>query len=150
MMIIFLLIMNCFIAAAAYMYLYQARYLFSDRFGFILATTGSTISSIVITNHLFYVIPYDYFFVLVFIVAAGLLIGFCYGALVNSQTLIAGIYSGGVGGVMGIMIGAIALDPSICSLPSAYNREQLTLFFSIFGTGLLVLTNLLLCFARKV
>lgn len=81
----------------------------------------------------------------------GVAIGLTIGSLLNSQTLIAGIYSGGTGAVMGTMIGAVSLDPTICSLPvQVYNQQELVLFFCLFGLFLHLLTTLLLLFSLKV
>lgn len=81
----------------------------------------------------------------------GVAVGVTIGSLLNSQTLIAGIYSGGTGAVMGTMIGAVSLDPSICSLPTQiYNQQELVLFFGLFGLFLHLLTTLLLLYAMKV
>lgn len=146
-----ILLTNCLIALCGYRVLFRSRYLFSDRFGFIVSITGGNIVSLVITNNLFYLFS-NHFSIISFVnLLIGVVIGVTIGSLLNSQTLIAGIYSGGTGSVMGTMIGAVSLDPSICSLPSQiYNQQELILFFGLFGLCLHLLTTLLLLFALKV
>lgn len=146
-----ILLTNCLIALFAYRVLFRSRYLFSDRFGFIVSITGGNIVSLVMTSNLFYLFS-NHFTVISFVnLLIGVAIGVTIGSLLNSQTLIAGIYSGGTGAVMGTMIGAVSLDPSICSLPTQiYNQQELILFFGLFGLFLHLLTTLLLLFALKV
>ena len=146
-----ILLTNCLIALFAYRVLFRYRYLFSDRFGFIVSITGGNIVSLVMTSNLFYLFS-NHFTVISFVnLLIGVAIGVTIGSLLNSQTLIAGIYSGGTGAVMGTMIGAVSLDPSICSLPTQiYNQQELILFFGLFGLFLHLLTTLLLLFALKV
>ncbi|MFD2213362.1 hypothetical protein [Metabacillus endolithicus] len=146
-----ILITNCLIALFGYRVLFRSRYLFSDRFGFIVSITGGNIVSLVITNNLFYLFS-NHFNVISFMnLLIGVAIGVTIGSLLNSQTLIAGIYSGGTGAVMGTMIGAVSLDPTICSLPAQiYNQQELVLFFGLFGLFLHLLTTLLLLFSLKV
>ncbi|UHA59777.1 hypothetical protein KDJ21_024065 [Metabacillus litoralis] len=149
--IMLILLTNCLIALFAYRVLFRSRYLFSDRFGFIVSITGGNIVSLVMTSNLFYLFS-NHFTVISFVnLLIGVAIGVTIGSLLNSQTLIAGIYSGGTGAVMGTMIGAVSLDPSICSLPTQiYNQQELILFFGLFGLFLHLLTTLLLLFALKV
>ncbi|PGT87728.1 MULTISPECIES: hypothetical protein [Bacillaceae] len=146
-----ILITNCLISLFGYRILFRSRYLFSDRFGFIVSITGGNIVSLVITNNLFYLFS-NHFIVISFMnLIIGVAVGVTIGSLLNSQTLIAGIYSGGTGAVMGTMIGAVSLDPSICSLPTQiYNQQELVLFFGLFGLFLHLLTTLLLLYAMKV
>ncbi|KIL51995.1 hypothetical protein KP78_03660 [Jeotgalibacillus soli] len=81
----------------------------------------------------------------------GTAIGVMFGFMVNIQSFIAGIFNGGMGGIMGTMIGAVALDPTICSLPATtLSLESTILFFSLFSTVLLVITAALLYFALRV
>lgn len=146
-----ILITNSLIGWFGFRFLNKSKLLFSDRFGFIVALTGSGISGLVTALNLFLIFP-DHFGVMsVLNMLIGISIGVAFGAILNTQSLIAGFFNGGVGGMMGTMIGAVALDPSICGLPVSSIAEQSSiLFLGLFSFFLLSLTFTLLCFALRV
>lgn len=53
----------------------------------------------------------------------GVGIGSLFGSMVNGQTLVAALFNGGIGGMMGTMDGAVVNDPSICGLPASAFSE---------------------------
>ncbi|RFU61748.1 hypothetical protein [Peribacillus glennii] len=146
-----LLVFNGLIGFLGFRYLNKSKYLFSDRFAFIAALTASTIVSLVTALNLFLLFP-DYFSVISGLnMILGIGIGAVFGAMVNAQSFIAGLFNGGVGGIMGTMIGAVTMNPSICSLPvSSLSGQTVILFFGLFSFILLSTTFSLLCFALRV
>lgn len=146
-----ILIANNLIGFLGFQFLNKSRLLFSDRFGFIVALTGSGILGIVTALNLFLIFPDNFGLMSVLNMLIGIAIGVVFGAILNTQSFIAGFFNGGVGGMMGTMIGAVALDPSICGLPSSPITEQSTmLFLGLFSFFLLSITFTLLCFALRV
>jgi hypothetical protein len=146
-----LFVTNMGIARYGYKYLYRSRDLFSDRFGFLVSMIGSGTVSLVTSLQLFLLLPSNLDAISSMNMFIGMSVGLLFGAMVNTQSLIAGFFNGGTGGVMGTMIGAIAKEPSICSLPAgALSEQTVILFFGIFGFLLLSVTMFILCFALKV
>jgi hypothetical protein len=142
---------NSLIGFLGYRFLNKSRLLFSDRFGFIVALTGSGIVGLVTALNLFLLFPSNFTVMSVLNLFIGIAIGIAFGAMLNTQSLIAGFFNGGVGGMMGTMIGAVALDPSICGLPPSSITEQSTLiFFGLLSFILVTITFTLLCFALRV
>lgn len=146
-----ILLANSLIGYFGFRFLNKSRLLFSDRFGFIVALTGSAILGTVTALNLFLLFPNNFGVMSVLNMLIGIVIGIAFGAILNTQSLIAGFFNGGVGGMMGTMIGAVALDPSICGLPPTTITEQSTLLFlGLFSFFLLSITFTLLCFALRV
>ncbi len=142
---------NSWIGFLGFRFLNKSRLLFSDRFGFIVALTGSAILGLVTALNLFLLFPAFFVVMSVLNMLIGMAIGVVFGAMVNSQSLIAGFFNGGVGGMMGTMIGAVALDPSICGLPPSSITEQSTfIFLGLLSFFLVTITFTLLCFALRV
>lgn len=142
---------NSWIGFLCFRFLNKSRLLFSDRFGFIVALTGSAILGLVTALNLFLLFPAFFVVMSVLNMFIGMGIGVVFGAMVNTQSLIAGSFNGGVGGMMGTMIGAVALDPSICGLPPSSITEQSTLIFlGLLSFILVTITFTLLCFALRV
>lgn len=146
-----ILLANSLIGYLGFRFLNKSRLLFSDRFGFIVALTGSGILGTVTALILFLLFPNNFGVMSVLNMLIGIVIGIAFGAILNTQSLIAGFFNGGIGGMMGTMMGAVALDPSICGLPPTTITEQSTLlFFGLFSFVLLSITFTLLCFALRV
>ena len=146
-----ILLANSFIGYVGFRFLNRSRLLFSDRFGFIVALTGSSILGIVTSLHLFLLFPTNLGMMSALNMTIGILIGMAFGSILNTQSLIAGFFNGGVAGMMGTMIGAVALNPAICGLPpSAFTEQSTLLVLGLFSFILLSLTFGLLCFALRV
>lgn len=151
LLICLFLLINSAIALFTYRVLHRVRYLFSERFGFIVALTGSNIVALVVTTNLFSLFPNHPTIISCLNIVVGASVGLAFGSLISSQTLIAGVYSGVTGAIMGTMIGAIAKDPSICGIPSQiYTENEYLLFFGVFGIILHFITASLLYFALRV
>jgi len=149
--LLIVLIINSLIGFKSFQLLNKSRFLFSDRFGFVMAFTSSAILGLVIALNLFLLFPFNFVVISVLNMFIGTAIGMIFGAMLNTQSFIAGFFQGGVGGIMGTMIGAVALDPSLCGLPySAVNEQQTILYLSILSFVLISITFKILCFSLKV
>lgn len=149
--LLIVLIINSLIGFKSFRFLNKSRFLFSDRFGFVMAFTSSAILGLVIALNLFLLFPFNFVFVSVLNMFIGIAIGMIFGEMLNTQSFIAGFFQGGVGGIMGTMIGAVALDPSICGLPySVVNEQQTILYLGILSFVLVSVTFKILCFSLKV
>ncbi|RXJ02411.1 hypothetical protein DS745_06820 [Anaerobacillus alkaliphilus] len=149
-LLVTLLLISGVISFYSYRQLYRHKNLFSDRFGFNVALTASTAVSLSISILLFLLHP-NIHLVGSINILLGIFIGLLFGSLVNTQTIVAGVYNGGVSGIMGTMIGAVAYDPSICGLPFTESLQQTTVMY--FGIGsfiLFLLTIRLLHFSLRV
>jgi hypothetical protein len=141
---------NIVFGVGLYYVLSKSRVLYGDRFGFTVAlTAGSTISLVASLN--FFMLFPDYFEILgVINLLLGIGIGWLFGSMVNAQSLIAGIYNGGIGGIMGTMAGAVIQNPAICGLPETILTEQETIiFFALLSICIQGISALLLLFSLR-
>ena len=149
--LLIILITNSLIGFISFRFLNKSRLLFSDRFGFVVAFTGSATLGLVTALNLFLLFPANFVVMSVINMFIGITIGMAFGAMLNTQSFIAGFFQGGVGGIMGTMIGAVALDPSICGLPySSLNEQNILVFFGILSFVLVMITFRILCFSLRV
>jgi hypothetical protein len=133
-----------------YYVLSKSRVLYGDRFGFTVAlTAGSTISLVASLN--FFMLFPDYFEILgVINLLLGIGIGWLFGSMVKAQSMIAGIYNGGIGGIMGTMAGAVIQNPAICGLPETILTEQeIIMFFALLSICIQGISALLLLFSFR-
>ncbi|TCN27814.1 hypothetical protein [Mesobacillus foraminis] len=153
-MVIFLfliLAINFLLGFWCYRCLFKARTLFDDRFGFNAVLTSTAMISFALALTFFFIFPDNFPAMSIINLSLGIGTGWLFGRMVNGQTLIAGVFNGGIGGMMGTMAGGVAKDPSICGLPaSAFSEEVTVLFFGSAGFFLLALTVALLLFALRV
>ncbi|SEM11942.1 hypothetical protein SAMN05192533_10182 [Mesobacillus persicus] len=153
-MVLFLVLItfiNTLVTAWAYLSLNRQRYLFSERFGFTVTFLASTSCSFVLALNLFLLFPTHLEVVSTFTLFLGIVIGALFGSMVNMQSFIAGVFNGGVGGIMGSMLGAVALDPSLCGLPADLWAEQdMMLFMSLLSLGIQLLSASMLTLAKRL
>ncbi|WP_052000941.1 hypothetical protein [Gracilibacillus halophilus] len=145
-------LMNLYISVCLYLMIHKKRKIFDDRFSMILSYCISSVSSIAITLHITFLVELD--FVQLSIVSSfiGGGIGWLFGSLRTFQSLLAGFSHGMIGGLMGMMLGAVIQDPSLCSLPAYYQRaiELNMVIFSIFTTGLTTMMCGMVYYAFRV
>lgn len=147
-----LLLISSLISCFIYRYLYRLRYLFSDRFGYVATITAASSISLATSLNLALLFPISINIIGVVNIILGMSIGILFGAMMlTAQSMIAGFYNGGIGGIMGTMIGTVAYDPSICGIPISPALEQYTiLFFGVFSVIVLILTISLMVYSIRV
>ncbi|WP_246942911.1 hypothetical protein [Bacillus pinisoli] len=150
-MVILLTFVQLLVIFHTYYSLSQRKELFDDRFGknYTFASTG--VSSFFLAMMLIFLIPGTSFMVIAAVIV-GVLLGALFGSLYKMQTILLGIWNGGIGGLMGSMLGLVVLDPSLCGLPGTAARDIANniILFSIFGTIILFTTMWLVRFSLRV
>lgn len=133
-----------------YYVLNKSRVLYNDRFGFTATFSASSTLGLVAALNLFLIFP-DHFEILSMInLLLGICIGWLFGSMLNAQTLIAGIYNGGIGGIMGTMAGAVIMNPAVCGLPAtAFTEQQIIIFFALLSICIQGISALLLIFSFR-
>jgi hypothetical protein len=150
LLLISVTLLNFRIGAWLYFVLRKSRLLFSDRFGYTATNFASSTLGLVASLNLILLFPNQFEFVGVLNILLGITIGFFYGSMLNAQSLIAGIYNGGISAVMGTMLGAVINKPSICGLPGTIVSEQeMMIFFALFSLCIQGISALLLLFSFK-
>lgn len=150
LLLISVTLLNFIIGAWLYFVLRKSRLLFSDRFGYTATNFASSTLGLVASLNLILLFPNQFEFVGVLNILLGITIGFFYGSMLNAQSLIAGIYNGGISAVMGTMLGAVINKPSICGLPGTIVSEQeMMIFFALFSLCIQGISALLLLFSFK-
>ncbi|MCA0986780.1 hypothetical protein [Guptibacillus algicola] len=130
----------------------KSRKLFSDRFAIISSTLYSTSLCFTIGLHLFLLLQDKSSAIIISTVIIGAIIGTCIGALETFKSLLIGYFHGMTAALMGTMLGAILVDPSLCRLPSLYSLqiEQNIIGMSVFITLLTTVTFGLLLASFRV
>ena len=141
---------NFVIGAWLYYVLRKSRLLFSDRFGYTASYFASSTLGLVASLNLILLFPNHFEIVGVLNILLGITIGFLYGSMLNAQSLIAGIYNGGISAIMGTMLGLVVKKPAICGLPGTIASEQeMMIFFAIFSLCIQGISAILLLFSFK-
>lgn len=152
-MLIFLItatFINLLIGAWLFYVLRKSRLLFSDRFGYTASSFASSTLGLVASLNLILLFPNQFEIVGVLNILLGITIGFFYGSMLNGQSLIAGIYNGGIGAIMGTMLGAVVKNPAICGLPETIVSEQeIIIIFTLISLGIQGISALLLLLSFK-
>jgi hypothetical protein len=150
-LLIFITFINITVTGWGYFSLYRQRYLFSERFGFTVTYLASTSCSFAVALNLFLLFPKHFEVVSTLTLILGIVIGALFGSMVNMQSFIAGIFNGGVGGIMGSMLGAVALDPSLCGLPAdLWSEQDMILFMSLLSLSIQLLSACMLTFTNRL
>lgn len=141
---------NLLIGAWLFYVLRKSRLLFSDRFGYTASYFASSTLGLVASLNLILLFPNQFEVVGALNILLGITIGFLYGSMLNGQSLIAGIYNGGISAIMGTMLGAVVKNPAICGLPGTFVSEQeMLIIFTLFSLGIQGISALLLLFSFK-
>ena len=151
LLLVIITFINMLVTGWTYVSLYRRRYLFSERFGFTVTYLASTSCSFVLALNLCLLFPKHFEVVSTFTLFLGIVIGAMFGSMVNMQSFIAGVFNGGVGGIMGSMLGAVALDPSLCGLPADLWAEQdMMLFMSLLSLSIQLLSASMLTLSKRL
>ncbi|WP_394171968.1 hypothetical protein [Guptibacillus hwajinpoensis] len=132
--------------------MFQSRKLFSDRFGMIVATTYSGVFNFSIGMHLYLLLPDYAEFISCVVVVIGGGSGVIIGSIVKFHSVMAGFFHGTVGALMGMMLGVVVYNPSLCRLPAVNEAmlNQSIIVLSSFISFLTVSTLGLLYYSFKV
>lgn len=146
------LVLNILIGCYIFKILYRSRKLFSDRYAMIISTVFSIMISFTIGFQLYLLIPISLAVITLFAMLIGGGAGSFIGSMVKFQSLLGGFFHGTTGGLMGVMLGAIILNPELCNLPSSSELLviQTKLLLNSFVNVLSLLTFGLIYFSLRV
>lgn len=90
--------------------------LFDDRYTKAMCMALALISSFVIALYLNLLLPFHV--VTYFLPSlAGVWVGWKFGSFIKAPASLNGIYNGALGGIMGMMFGAVLQNPALCNIP---------------------------------
>lgn len=127
------------------------KQVWSEQFGNAVILSSSGIISFSIATNAAFLFKAELISTWMILIIVGVAIGIGSGTLVRELSLFTGGYYGMIGGLMGAMLSAVVLNPSLCSLPtdSVHSVEQNSLIFGTFSTFLSVVTCGLFFFLFK-
>ncbi|MEH7885771.1 hypothetical protein V7654_15835 [Bacillus sp. JJ1609] len=133
-----------------YFVMSKSKLLLNDSSGYISVMTSSSTLSLVAALNLYLLFPADFEITGLLNLLLGIGIGWLFGSMVNAQTLIAGIYNGGIGSSMGTMAGAVVMNPAICGLPlTILSEQEIIIFFALLSICVQGISALLLLFSFR-
>ncbi len=132
--------------------MWKKRKVFNERFGTVIPLCSSGVLSFTVALNIHFLFQVEFALILFMATGFGAGIGFLFGSLYKYQSMLVGFYHGAFGGMMGTMLSAVVLNPSICSLPNDYlqSTEQNIHIFGGFGLFLSLITFSLLHYSLKV
>ncbi|MBO0603427.1 hypothetical protein I2483_17310 [Sporosarcina sp. E16_3] len=145
---LFLLVLSSLLGVYMYALFYKSRYRISDSLSYTVTLAAGQITSFVIAMTLYLVFPIDFTVICTVNLWIGIVIGTQFSSVTRKQSLLAGFFNGGVAAVMGTMVGAVTIDPTLCGLPeSTLTLQNTGIAVGIFGLLLLCATTLLVRFS---
>jgi hypothetical protein len=145
---LFLLVLSSLLGVYMYALFYKSRYRISERLSFTVTLAAGQITSFVIAITLYLVFPMDFTVICTVNLWIGIVIGAQFGVVTRKQSVVAGFFNGGVAAVMGTMVGAVSVDPTLCGLPaSTLSLQNTGIAVGLFGLLLLCATTLLVRFS---
>lgn len=146
------LVVNSVFGIIFYLCIRKKSQMYSERYGLMMATCSSSIVSLQMGLICQLLIPVPLFITSLVAATIGACFGFALGSLVKYQSALSGFYHGVMGGIMGVMLGAVIQNPTLCSLPGDYFYQvsQNTFLFALFGTFIVMTTLTLLLYSFKM
>ncbi|MGM8212694.1 hypothetical protein ACLIBH_07855 [Virgibacillus sp. W0430] len=147
-----LLLLNLSIGYAVFISMYRQKSAMQDRFAMTMATVESSVLSLSISMIVFFILPGSIVFTSLITTIIGIGIGYAFGSLLKFQSLLAGVFQGMIGGIMGPMLAAVIEDPAICSLPATYTNQLSVNIaaFSLFSTLVVLITSFLVYYSLRI
>jgi hypothetical protein len=123
----------------------RSKLLLDDRFALTVGNVGSSISSFNLSLLFTIIIKSPIAEIMIVLSIFGVSIGVLFGSFVKLHFIISSGFNGFFSALMGVMIGAVLLNPSLCSLPlNPVQIEENILLICIFSFILFVATFFLL------
>lgn len=140
-MILFILLMNSLCGVFLYFTLKKKRRVVHERVAFLIILCSSSVMSLTISMNV-QLLLHTHKFSMLIATVLGLAIGIGFGSIYTRQSIGTGYNHGFIGGLMGAMLSAVVLNPSLCGLPAAYGNsiEKNAFIFSLFSLFLSALT----------
>ncbi len=146
------LVINIGLLLICYKELYKKRKLFDNRYSMTIAMSSSMLISLPLTLQLSLLGSTSFTLLLIINSIVGIVIGLAFGTMIRFHSILSGAFGGVMGGIMGSMVGAVVRNPSLCGLPqdTAYSLLINSIYFSLFGTILLIVSIGLILFSLRV
>ncbi|WP_249308795.1 hypothetical protein [Lederbergia citrea] len=104
--------------------------LFDERITTTMCTAITMISSFSIALHIKLLLPEPHIAFYLFPILTGLIIGWKFDKIIKPAAL-SGIYHGTMGGIMGMMLGSVLLNPALCNIPIKSDAMMVTNMYSL-------------------
>lgn len=140
-MILFILLMNVVCGCLFYFTLKKRKYTIPERTALLIILYTSGVMSLTITMNVQLLLHlYNYSMFITTLIGLGIGVGF--GSIFTRESIIMGYNHGFIGGLMGAMLSAVILNPSLCGLPASYGNsiEKNAFIFSLFSLFLTALS----------
>lgn len=147
-----LLVWNTVELSSIYKVFKKKHLLFDDRFTMTMCSSITMMSSFVLALHLELLLPEGRNSMTLIPIFVGLFIGWKFGSIIKAPASLNGIYNGTIGGIMGMMLGAVLQNPALCKIPIESEAIIATNMYSlaIFAAFLLAFINRLIRYSFKV
>lgn len=136
MLIMFLFMWNLTELISIYRLFKKKQLLFDDRFTETMCMAITLISSFVLALYIELLLPADQKILYLLPIFVGLFIGWRFGTIIKAPAALSSIYNGTMGGIMGMMLGAVLQNPALCNIPIesetmiATNMYSLSIFIA--------------------
>ncbi len=141
---VLLLMVGCLLSGYLYVLIYKSHNKFNQQFRFPVALDVGQMTSFVICILLYFVFPLKFIVSCAMNLWIGAFIGWVFCSINRGQSKAGSFFCGGLAAIMGTMVGAITLNPTLCGLPvTTLPIDYQGLAVGIFGVILLGFTVVL-------